>query len=94
MTTASFSRTSRTSDVLGERYLSPAEVAAILGVTTRTVANMAARGQLRRIILSRRMTRYVASDVADLITEATNAERPAATPGARKDASSPRHEPA
>lgn len=51
--------------------LSAAEVADLLGITTRTVRRLADDGELRRIVLGRRMVRYSAEDVGALIGRST-----------------------
>jgi excisionase family DNA binding protein len=51
--------------------LSGAEVAELLGVTTRTVRQLAANGELHRIVLGHRTTRYRAEDVATFIDRST-----------------------
>lgn len=53
------------------QLLTEAEVAHLLRCTTRTVANMAARGELSRIRIGRRMTRYRAEEVERLLTART-----------------------
>lgn len=69
------------------------EVATMLGVTPRTVSNMVTRGQLHRIKLGRKISRYSEREVAALIAASTqNDERPAATPSVREVAASPAHE--
>ncbi len=46
-----------------ERYLSPAEVAEMLGLTTRSVYTHVAEGRLPASRLSRKMLRIAESDV-------------------------------
>ena len=67
------------------RLLRPAEVAALLAITTRTVRALADRGDLRRVKLSARATRYELEEVETFIAERTasyNDARPADEPGA------------
>lgn len=64
------------------------EVAELLQVSTRTVRAMAAAGQIPRVVLSPRATRYRLADVEALVEALIaplNDERPASTPGAAKD---------
>lgn len=64
------------------------EVAEILGVSTRTVRSLAAAGDLPRVVLGRRATRYRRDDVDALIDARTvlNDNDPAITPGRVEDA--------
>lgn len=67
------------------RLLRPAEVADLLAITTRTVRALADRGDLRRVKLSARATRYELEEVETFIAERTapyNDARPADEPGA------------
>ncbi|MEK6326300.1 MAG: helix-turn-helix domain-containing protein [Actinomycetota bacterium] len=68
---------------LPERLLRVDEVATILGVDPRTVKRLAAEGQLRRIVLGRRSTRYRLEDVRALIDRRTEVhnDNDLATPG-------------
>jgi excisionase family DNA binding protein len=75
---------SQTAPTLPEPLLRVDEVATILGVDPRTVKRLAADGQLRRIVLGRRSTRYRLEDVRALIDRRTvdhNDNDPASTPG-------------
>lgn len=63
--------------------MTPAEVAATLGITQRTVRRLAADGELRRVTLGHRTARYVADDVQALIERSTS-EAQAGNPGLAK----------
>jgi excisionase family DNA binding protein len=77
-----------------DRLLSGREVADVLGVTPRTIRNYARRGELSRIRLSGKCSRYSSAEVAALIASRTETtERPAATPSAQRKRVAPRHEP-
>jgi len=68
--------------------LTQLQVAEILGYTTRTVRTLAARGELRRVVLGGRSTRYRAEDVEDLIerrTQPHNDDRTAANGPVEKE---------
>jgi excisionase family DNA binding protein len=65
--------------------MTPAEVAATLGITQRTVRRLAADGELRRVTLGHRTARYVADDVQALIERSTS-EAQAGNPGLAKSA--------
>jgi predicted site-specific integrase-resolvase len=54
-------------DSYGDQLLKPAEVAAILRVTPRTVARYAEDGRLDRVMLSSRLSRYTRESVEALI---------------------------
>jgi Helix-turn-helix domain len=54
-------------DIDGGQLLKPAEVAAMLRVTTRTVARYAEDGRLDRVMLSSRLSRYTRESVEALI---------------------------
>jgi excisionase family DNA binding protein len=57
--------------------LTAAEVAALLGLTPRTVKQLAHDGRLPRVVLGRRSTRYRLGDVLALIDDCTSSESPA-----------------
>jgi predicted DNA-binding transcriptional regulator AlpA len=56
-----------------DRLVSAREVAAILGVSRRTVYNIRNRGHLKPVRLSSGCTRYRASDVARLMQNGADA---------------------
>ena len=63
------------------------EVAVLLGIAPRTVKRLAHDGELRRVVLGRRTTRYHAADVEALIAERTcpsTSEAPAGNQGFAK----------
>jgi excisionase family DNA binding protein len=61
--------------------LKPAEVAAILRVTPRTVQRYAKEGRLERVKLGRRLSRYTAASVEHLISSENTQSPRTATPG-------------
>lgn len=58
---------SQVSEALPEQMLSPGEAAAMLGVTTTTLANWAARGHVESVTLPSGHRRYVAASVRQLV---------------------------
>jgi excisionase family DNA binding protein len=53
------------------KLLRPVEVAELLGVTTRTVRHLAETGDLRKVKLGTRSTRYRLADIERFIAERT-----------------------
>jgi excisionase family DNA binding protein len=56
------------------RLLRPIEVAELLGVTTRTVRHLAETGDLRKVKLGTRSTRYRMADIERFIAERTDSQ--------------------
>ena len=56
----------KTQDAAEDALMRPAEASQVLGVTTRTLQRMAARGQLRTVRREGGYRRYLASDVLAL----------------------------
>jgi excisionase family DNA binding protein len=86
---------SHTAPTSPERLLRVDEVAAVLGIDPRTVKRLARAGELRRVVLGHRTTRYRASDLEALIAERTRSQHdpsPAGKPGSvsSTDAAGPR----
>jgi excisionase family DNA binding protein len=61
------------------QLLTAVEVAELLGLTPRTVKQLAHDGRLARVVLGRRSTRYRLDDVLALIDGCTNSGSPAAS---------------
>jgi excisionase family DNA binding protein len=83
----------RTTALQGAQLLTAVEVADLLGLTPRTVKQLAHDGRLPRVVLGRRSTRYRLGDVLTLIDDCTRSESPAATAElSRRTSSAPAHD--